>query len=81
MNKKIIILIITVLFSIIIISLLLSSKDDVKEENIYREETNLETGNYYLINTVTNEIIIETEDKANLQKFIDNPDYNPDPIF
>ncbi len=81
-DKKIIILITIVL--ILIISVLVISKN--KKSN--KQPTNTiseiqyddENGVYYIKNEVTGEIIANSIDESGLQMYIDNPDYNPNPI-
>ena len=84
MNKKLIILIVIAILAIILISLVIIKIKDNKEnqiENLITEGENIEEGKYYIKNEVTNEIIVETEDKGILQKYKDNPNYNPNPTF
>ena len=84
MNKKLIILIVIAILAIILISLVIIKIKDNKEnqiENLITEVENIEEGKYYIKNELTNEIIVETEDKGMLQKYKDNPNYNPNPTF
>lgn len=84
MNKKLIILIVVAILIIILISIVVIKNKYNKEnkiENIITEEENIEEGKYYIKNEYTDEIIVETEDKGMLQKYRDNPDYNPNPVF
>ena len=84
MNKKLIILIVLAILAIILISVVIIKVKDNKEnqmESLITEGENIEEGKFYIRNEVTNEVIVETEDKGMLQKYKDNPDYNPNPTF
>ena len=84
MNKKLIILILLAILAIIVIGVVIIKVKDNKEnqmESLITEGENIEEGKYYIKNELTNEIIVETEDKGMLQKYKDNPDYNPNPTF
>ena len=80
-NKKIyitILVIVIIIFCIIFISNKKSKKENT--ETLINTNYNTETGNYYIINSLTNEVITEVNDEGQIQKYIDNPDYNPNPI-
>ena len=84
MNKKLIILILLAILAIIVIGVVIIKVKDNKEnqmKSLITEGENIEEGKYYIKNELTNEIIVETEDKGMLQKYKDNPDYNPNPTF
>ena len=81
-DKKVIILIVMVL--ILIISVLLISKNK-KQNNeptnaISEVQYNNENGVYYIKNEITGEVIANSTDESGLQMYIDNPDYNPNPL-
>ena len=40
-----------------------------------------ETGEYYILDEATNEIKASSTDESGLQIYIDNPDYNPNPLL
>lgn len=81
-NKKIYIIIFTLLIVIFCIILTINRKNTNKNtDTLVNTNYNFETGNYYIINSTTNEVITEVRDKGEIQKYIDNPDYNPNPLL
>lgn len=81
-EKRTKILIIIVI--ILIILLLIFVKNQRQNKQITSTENNIqydnENGIYYIKNEVTGEIIANSIDETGLQIYIDNPDYNPNPI-
>lgn len=82
MKDKKIYIIIFVLLIIILSIILINNKKNTNKNNetLINTNYNFETGNYYIINSVTNEVITEVKDEGEIQKYIDNPDYNPNPV-
>ena len=81
-DKKIIFLIIfAILLIIAVVTINKTKKNNVQTNNAISDiKYNEETGEYYIKNEITNEIIASGEDEASLQIYIDNPDYNPNPF-
>lgn len=85
MNKKLIIvifLIIVIIFGIVIFKTN-KVKDETQVDNEYSENDikyDEETGLYYIKDEETGEIISASKDEAYLKIYIDNPDYNPNPL-
>ena len=82
-SKKIIyiLLIVAVLITVgIVVNKLIRNKTN--KENVSQTEIqyNKETGEYYILDETTNEIKASSTDEAGLQIYIDNPDYNPNPL-
>ena len=87
-NKKSLIGIISAVVLILIVVLVFNKSkkinnetDDIseaktKDEVLYDEETGL----YYLKNDETDEIMYASRNKEELQVYVDNPDYNPNPL-
>ncbi len=81
-DKKIIFLIVFAIVLIIaVVAINKNKKNNVQTNNAISDiKYNEETGEYYIKNEITNEIIASGEDEASLQIYIDNPDYNPNPF-
>ena len=81
-DKKVIILI--VIAFILIISVLIivrNKKQNNQPTNAISEvQYDNENGVYYIKNEITGEIIANSIDEGGLQMYIDNPDYNPNPL-
>lgn len=81
-DKKVIILIVMAL--ILIISVLLISKNKKTNNQSINTISEVQYDNtndiYYIKNEVTGEIIANSTDEGGLQMYIDNPDYNPNPL-
>lgn len=81
-DQKAIILIVIVL--ILIISVLVigrNKKQNNQPTNAISEvQYDSENGVYYIKNEITREIIANSTDESGLQMYIDNPDYNPNPL-
>lgn len=76
--------ILSLIVLILIILLLIFVKNQRQNKQITSTENNIqydnENGIYYIKNEVTGEIIANSIDETGLQIYIDNPDYNPNPI-
>lgn len=81
-DKKVIILITMTL--ILIISVLLISKNKKTNNQSINTISEVQYDNtndiYYIKNEVTGEIMANSTDEGGLQMYIDNPDYNPNPL-
>ncbi len=81
-DKEVIILIAMAL--ILIISVLLISKNKKTNNQLINTISEVQYDNtndiYYIKNEVTGEIIANSTDEGGLQMYIDNPDYNPNPL-
>ena len=81
-DKEVIILIAMAL--ILIISVLLISKNKKTNNQSINKISEVQYDNtndiYYIKNEVTGEIIANSTDEGGLQMYIDNPDYNPNPL-
>ena len=69
---------------ILIISVLLISKNKKTNNQSINTISEVQYDNtndiYYIKNEITGEIIANSIDEGGLQMYIDNPDYNPNPI-
>ena len=81
-DKKLIILIIIVLIlTISVLVIVKNKKQNNQPTNAISEvQYDNENGVYYIKNEVTGEIIANSIDESGLQMYIDNPDYNPNPL-
>ena len=81
-DKKVIILIIIVLIlTISVLVIVKNKKQNNQPTNAISEvQYDNENGVYYIKNEVTGEIIANSIDESGLQMYIDNPDYNPNPL-
>ncbi len=81
-DKKIIFLIVFAIVLIIaVVTINKTKKNNVQTNNAISDiKYNEETGEYYIKNEITNEIIASGEDEASLQIYRDNPDYNQNPF-
>ena len=81
-NKKIIyiLLIIVLVIVSIVASKFIRNK---KQENMVQTgiQYNEETGEYYILDEATNEIKASSTEESGLQIYVDNPDYNPNPLM
>ena len=83
-NKKIIyILLIVVILVIVGIVGIKFTKNKNAKENINNTaiKYNEETEEYYILDKNTNEIKASSTDESGLQIYVDNPDYNPNPLI
>ena len=76
--------ILSLIVLILIILLLIFVKNQKQNKQITSTENNIqydnENGIYYIKNEVTGEVIANSIDETGLQIYIDNPNYNPNPI-
>ncbi len=81
-DKKVIILIIIVLILTILVLVIVKNKKQSNQPTnaISEVQYDNENGVYYIRNEVTGEIIANSIDESGLQMYIDNPDYNPNPV-
>ena len=81
LKRNLIIGIVAVLITVgIVVNKLIRNKTN--KENVSQTEIqyNKETGEYYILDESTNEIKASSTDESSLQIYIDNPDYNPNPL-
>lgn len=77
-NKKIILFIIIAIVIVIIFLFIRNrNKDNKVENNIQTEITYNESEGMYEIRDENNEVISNSVDRATLQIYIDDPNYNP----
>ena len=81
-DKKVIILIVIVLILIISVLVIVKNKkqNNQSANTISEVQYDNENGVYYIKNEITGEIIANSIDESGLQMYIDNPDYNPNPL-
>ena len=81
-DKKVIILIAIILILIIsVLAIVKNKKENNQQTNAISEvQYDNENGVYYIKNEITREIIANSTDESGLQMYIDNPDYNPNPL-
>ena len=81
-DKKIIILIVIALMLIISVLVIVRNKKQNNQPTnaISEVQYDNENGVYYIKNEITGEIIANSIDEGGLQMYIDNPDYNPNPV-
>ena len=81
-DKKVITLIIIAL--ILLISVLVIERNKKQSNQLTKAISEVqydnENGVYYIKNEITGEIIANSTDESGLQMYIDNPDYNPNPL-
>ena len=82
-DKKVIILIVIALILIISVLVIVKNKKQNNQPTnaISEVQYDEENGVYYIKNEITGEIIANSTDESGLQMYIDNPDYNPNPLF
>lgn len=81
-DKKVIVLItIVLILTISVLVIVKNKKQNNQPTNAISEvQYDNENGVYYIKNEVTGEIIANSIDESGLQMYIDNPDYNPNPL-
>ena len=81
-DKKVIILIVIALILIISVLTIVRNKTQNNQpaNTISEIQYDNENGVYYIKNEITGEIIANSTDESGLQMYIDNPDYNPNPL-
>ena len=82
-NRKIIYILFIVVILIIGIIIVVNIRRNKNQENMVQTgiQYNEETGEYYILDEATNEIKASSTDESGLQIYIDNPDYNPNPLL
>ena len=82
-DKKIIILVAIILLLIISVLITVKNKKQKNQQTntISEVQYDNENGVYYIKNEVTGEIIANSIDESGLQIYVDNPDYNPNPLL
>lgn len=77
-NKKIILFIIIAIAIVVIFLFIRNRNKDIKvENNVQTEITYNESEGMYEIRDENNEVISNSVDRATLQIYIDDPNYNP----
>lgn len=81
-DRKVIILIAIILILIISVLVIVKNKkqNDQSTNTISEVQYDNENGVYYIKNEITGEIIANSTDESGLQIYIDNPEYNPNPL-
>ena len=81
-DKKVIILIVMALILIISVLTIVRNKTQNNQpaNTISEIQYDDENGVYYIKNEITGEIIANSIDESGFQMYIDNPDYNPNPL-
>ena len=82
-DRKIIYILLIVVILIIGIIVVVNIRKNKNQENMVQTgiQYNEETGEYYILDEATNEIKASSTDESGLQIYIDNPDYNPNPLL
>ena len=82
-NRKIIYILLIVVILIIGIVAVVNIRKNKNQGNTIQTgiQYNEETGEYYILDEATNEIKASSTDESSLQIYIDNPDYNPNPLI
>ena len=82
-DRKIIYILLIAVILIIGIIIVVNIRKNKNQENMVQTgiQYNEETGEYYILDEATNEIKASSTDESGLQIYIDNPDYNPNPLL
>ena len=82
-DRKIIYILLIVVILIIGIIAVVNIRKNKNQENMVQTgiQYNEETGEYYILDEATNEIKASSTDESGLQIYVDNPDYNPNPLL
>ena len=82
-NRKIIYILLIVVILIIGIVAVVNIRKNKNQGNTIQTgiQYNEETGEYYILDEATNEIKASSTDESSLQIYVDNPDYNPNPLL
>ncbi len=82
-DRKIIYILFIIVILIIGIIIVVNIRKNKNQENMVQTgiQYNEETGEYYILDETTNEIKASSTDESGLQIYIDNPDYNPNPLL
>ena len=82
-DRKIIYILFIIVILIIGIIIVVNIRKNKNQENMVQTgiQYNEETGEYYILDETTNEIKASSTDESSLQIYVDNPDYNPNPLL
>ena len=82
-DRKIIYILLIVMILIIGILAVVNIRKNKNQGNTIQTgiQYNEETGEYYILDEATNEIKASSTDESGLQIYVDNPDYNPNPLL
>ena len=82
-DRKIIYILLIVVILIIGIVVVVNIRKNKNQENMVQTgiQYNEETGEYYILDEATNEIKASSTEESSLQIYVDNPDYNPNPLM
>ena len=82
-DKKIIYILLIIAILIVGVIVIVNIRNNTKNEGNTQTgiQYNEETGEYYILDEATNEIKASSTDESGLQIYIDNPDYNPNPLL
>ena len=83
-DKKIIYILLIIVILIIGIIVVINVRNNTKNQDNNTQtgiQYNEETGDYYILDEATNEIKASSTDESGLQIYVDNPDYNPNPLL
>ena len=82
-DRKIIYILLIVVILIIGIVAVVNIRKNKNQGNTIQTgiQYNEETGEYYILDEATNEIKASSTDESGLQIYVDNPDYNPNPLL
>ena len=82
-DRKIIYILLIVVILIIGIVAVVNIRKNKNQGNRIQTgiQYNEETGEYYILDEATNEIKASSTDESSLQIYVDNPDYNPNPLL
>ena len=82
-DRKIIYILLIVMILIIGIVAVVNIRKNKNQGNTIQTgiQYNEETGEYYILDEATNEIKASSTDESGLQIYVDNPDYNPNPLL
>ena len=82
-DKKIIYILLIIAILVVGIIVIVNIRNNTKNEGNTQTgiQYNEETGEYYILDEATNEIKASSTDESGLQIYVDNPDYNPNPLL
>ena len=82
-DRKIIYILLIIAILIVGVIVIVNIRNNTKNEGNTQTgiQYNEETGEYYILDEATNEIKASSTDESGLQIYIDNPDYNPNPLL
>ena len=82
-DRKIIYILLIIAILVVGIIVIVNIRNNTKNEGNTQTgiQYNEETEEYYILDETTNEIKASSTDESSLQIYIDNPDYNPNPLL